>query len=102
MKNLKLKAARAGRDMSQQQLAERLGVAQNTVCNWENGKRRPDAEALVRLAQLFDVSVEYLLGQEHAAKVSQKEAQLLAAFRRLTPAQQERMLRLAEQDGLQK
>jgi transcriptional regulator with XRE-family HTH domain len=99
---LRIKHLRLQQQMSQQQLAAKLQVAQNTVCNWENGKRSPDAEALVRLAQLFGVSVEYLLGQDEAAVLTDKEAQLLEAFRRLNARQQDRLLAAAAQDGLPK
>ena len=85
----RLKQLRIGAQMSQQELAKRMGVAQNTVSNWENGKRRIDQQALLDLAQMFGVSVEYLLG---ATDQQQKEAQLLAVFRTLTPEQQDRLL----------
>ena len=60
MKNLKLKAARAGKDMSQQQLAQQLYVDRSSVANWENGRRIPDLVLLTRLAQILNVDIAVL------------------------------------------
>ena len=48
---------------SQAALGRAINRAQNTICNWENGNREPDNESLLRLASLFGVSVDYLLGK---------------------------------------
>ncbi len=55
---------RAARGWSQVELAKRLGVVKQTVSNWENGNIQPSIEMLVRLAKLFGVSTDYLLGLE--------------------------------------
>ena len=47
---------------SQVQLAERLSISKQTVSNWENENILPSIEMLVRLAKLFHVSTDYLLG----------------------------------------
>lgn len=49
------------RGLSQAKLAKMLGVAQNTVSNWENGAREPDNENLKKLAQALGCTVDYLL-----------------------------------------
>lgn len=49
---------------SQQSFADAFGVAQSTVGGWESGKREPNYETTLRLAQFFDVSVDYLLGRD--------------------------------------
>lgn len=49
---------------SQQSFADAFGVAQSTVGNWEAGKREPNYETTLRLAQFFGVSVDYLLGRD--------------------------------------
>lgn len=48
--------------MNQRELAERIGTTQRTISYWENGQTQPDLSALVDLAQVFDVSVDDLLG----------------------------------------
>lgn len=50
------------RNYSQAQLAKMLGVAQNTVSNWEQGKREPDYLTLKKLCYYLDCSLDYLLG----------------------------------------
>jgi len=60
---LRIKELREQRGLSQASLASSLGVAQNTLSNWENAKRAPDSEKLIRIADYFAVSVDYLLGR---------------------------------------
>ncbi len=47
---------------SQVDLARRLGVAKQTVSNWENDNIQPSVEMLIRVAKTFNVSTDYLLG----------------------------------------
>lgn len=47
---------------SQVDLAKRLGVAKQTVSNWENDNIQPSIEMLVRVAKILNVSTDYLLG----------------------------------------
>ncbi len=46
-------------------LSKKLGVSKQTVSNWENENIQPSVDALVRLADLFGVSTDYLLGRDH-------------------------------------
>lgn len=50
---------------SQMELAKRLGVAKQTVSNWENDNIQPSIEMLVRLSRLFGVTTDYLLGLDN-------------------------------------
>lgn len=49
---------------TQSQVADRLSVIRQTISHWENGTRTPDAESLSKLADLFGVTADYLLGKE--------------------------------------
>lgn len=49
---------------SQQSFADAFGVAQSTVGNWEAGKREPNYETTMKLADFFQVSIDYLLGRD--------------------------------------
>lgn len=51
-------------DLTQSKLASGIGVNQSTVCNWLNGKKEPSIESLWKLADFFDVSVDYLIGRK--------------------------------------
>lgn len=55
---LKLRRA-AG--LTQEQVAERIGVARQTVAKWENGDSLPDIESCSRIAEIFDVSLDDLV-----------------------------------------
>lgn len=59
-----IKAARKAKDVSQEELAVRLGVVRQTVPKWENGMSVPDADVLIQIAELLDVPVSQLLGIE--------------------------------------
>lgn len=55
---------------SQVELAKRLRVAKQTVSNWENENIQPSIEMLVRLAKLFRVSTDYLLGLQSEVQLN--------------------------------
>lgn len=58
----RLRSLRKQKGMTQKELAALLGVTDAAIGMWENEKRDPDYETLVRLAQIFNTSVDYLLG----------------------------------------
>lgn len=49
--------------LNKKELGAILGVEQNTICNWENGKREPDFLSLEKMASYFHCSIDYLLGR---------------------------------------
>lgn len=57
-----LKAARKAAGMTQTEVARVVGITQNGYSYWENGKAKIDHASLTKLASLFGVSVDYLLG----------------------------------------
>ena len=59
-----LKALRKARGMTQEELAARLHVVRQTVSKWEKGLSVPDAELLIRLAEVLDTTVGQLLGAD--------------------------------------
>ncbi len=56
-----IKQHRQGLGISQEELAERVYVTRQTVSNWENGKSYPDIGSLIRLGDLFGVSLDTLI-----------------------------------------
>ena len=54
-------ALRTARNLSQVQLAERLGVTKQSVSNWENNNILPSVDMLKKIAQFFSCSTDYLL-----------------------------------------
>ncbi len=58
----KIKYTRIEKEMTQLQLANHLNIVRQTVSKWEKGLSVPDADMLVKIAELFDISVSELLG----------------------------------------
>ena len=59
-----LKELRIEKGLSQRKFGENLGVCNQTVSFWESGSREPDMDTLIKIADFFDVSVDYLLGRK--------------------------------------
>lgn len=73
-----IKILRTQHAMSQEELAEKLSVVRQTVSKWEKGLSVPDSEMLIRLAEVFDVSVSDLLGETIQPAVEKTELQQLS------------------------
>ena len=71
----KLKELRRRDGITQLQAAKHLGVSLGAVGNWESGKRTPDAEMLVHIADTFGVTVDYLLGRADDAGTAPTEVE---------------------------
>ncbi len=56
-----IKRLRTSHNFSQVRLAEELNVSKQTVSNWENNNILPSVEMLIKIAQFFSVSTDYLL-----------------------------------------
>lgn len=59
-----LKDLRKKKGVTQIQLAKNLEISNGTIGNWEINARQPDHDMLVKIADYFSVSVDYLLGRE--------------------------------------
>ena len=62
MLNQQIRSLRLSRKMSQVELAQALHVTKQSVSNWENDNIQPSIEMLIKLAAVFSVSTDYLLG----------------------------------------
>ncbi len=60
MKN-RIKELRDARDLRQVDVAKATGIDQRTLSNYENGRTNPDGYNLLKLADFFDVSVDYIV-----------------------------------------
>ena len=58
----KIKNLRVNSGMKQVQLAKRLGITKSAVNSWETGTNSPSLSYIIKLAQIFGVSTDYLLG----------------------------------------
>lgn len=64
----RLKELRKERGVRQEQVAVALDISMSAYCNYEQGKREPIASVLVRMADYYDVSLDYLLGRSDDRK----------------------------------
>ncbi len=67
----KLKSIRKQAGMSQEQLAEKLGVSRQAVTKWETDSGIPDIENMMAISVLFDISIDELLSNEKGQKSRQ-------------------------------
>lgn len=61
----KIIALRKAQGWSQEDLAEKLDVSRQAVSRWENGTAQPDAQNLLLISKLFDVTTDYLLNDDY-------------------------------------
>lgn len=60
----KIKEARMNASFTQEQVAEALGVSRQTISNWENGRTYPDIVSVVKMSDLYHISLDHLLKEE--------------------------------------
>lgn len=60
----RIKELRVGKGLKQVELAKILNIAQNTLSYWESGKTEPSGEALIKLADFFETTIDNLLGRD--------------------------------------
>ena len=63
----RMKELREQKEISQKQLAENMHISQSSVSEYENGNQQPPLEMLIKLADFFDVNIDYLLGRTNIA-----------------------------------
>ncbi|MBM4062031.1 MAG: helix-turn-helix transcriptional regulator [Planctomycetes bacterium] len=109
--SLRLRELRARRGLTQDQVARHLGCHESAVSRWESGSRFPTGEDLVKLADLFEVSTDDLLGRmrQYAAQGSAlvdmrlleklRDAATTEEFDRLVEANEDQTIWLPVPDG---
>lgn len=90
-------------DLNRKQFSEKSGIPYTTVIGWTKLNRLPDYTALVKIADYFNCSIDYLTGRqdtfEYASsqnEMSVKEQSLLKNFRALNPENKELILNLTK------
>ena len=91
-----LKKLREDASISQKALAEAIGVSQQSVNKYENHNIEPDIETLIRIADFFETSVDYLIGhtsirrkieEVHVFELNDRESKVMEQYRSLTSKQ---------------
>lgn len=105
---MKLKDLREEAGMTQKQLAEKIGNSQRNISNWESGNSQPDLETVVRLADLFGVTTDELLGRtgycdtgyrgadQNAIRYGEETAKLMQLAEKLTRRQKQSLISFLE------
>ena len=95
-----LKKLREKKGLSQQALADIFEISQQSVNKYENHETEPDIRMLTQLADFFETSVDYLVGNTdiqhkiepvHPYELNAEEAELLEKYRMLRPEERERI-----------
>ena len=63
------KALRVKIGLTQQQMADKLGLSRSTIGMYENGEREPSFEILENIADLFNVDMNYLIGKKESTEI---------------------------------
>ncbi len=97
----KIRDLRKAKKMSQSDFASAMGYSRPLIVNWEKNTRDPDTHALLKIADYFNVSIDYLMGREDyfgnyyrqgspsSEKLTDKERVMLEEFRGLLPEMQD-------------
>lgn len=76
----RLKSCRKEKDLTQKQIAEKLKVVESCYANWEQGRSEPSIESLKELSKIFDVSIDYLVGNEKVPDENARDLKLKMLF----------------------
>lgn len=103
---MNLKKLRLELGISQKELAEKLGVSPTNIYNYETGRTQPSVEWIIKLADFFEVSTDFLLGREDdfgvirsqsaAPALDKDEQELIENFRELNRLQKQKILAYTE------
>lgn len=87
MKNLEM--LRKNQNLTQQEVAEKIGIKKNTYWSYETERTEPSQEILIKLADFFGCSVDYLLGHEtkdliYASGLSAQQTKIINKVKSMT------------------
>ena len=98
----RLKELRKSKGLLQREVALNIGVSTQSYGYYENGINKPDPDMLIRLADFFNCSIDYLVGREDdfgniisgdiKKDLSKDEQTLLDCFNKMTPFERESIL----------
>ena len=99
-----LRIARKTKGLTMKELGERVGVSESAISQYETGKREADFETLLKIGEVLDCSIDYLLRGEQEKKPASKnrdelsdiERSLIELFRELNEEGQEQLVDTAD------
>ena len=78
--SLRIKQLRLDNNMSQEELGKLVGISKVSVWQWENGINYPNNETLLKLADYFQVSTDYLLGKSDIRNINNENEDYRISF----------------------
>ena len=100
---MKIREIREEKGLSQKELASKLGVSPTNIYNYEVGRTEPNIEMLVKIADILQVSIDYLLERSDDFgtitvnnTLTREEQRLLNAFNKLNDVTREKLIEDAE------
>jgi len=101
---MRIKELREEKQISQKKLAEIIGTSQRNIGRWENEENEPSYLQIVKLADFFECSIDYLVGREDdfgnvvatTSNLTERESRLLKAFGTLSALEQDKLIADAE------
>lgn len=90
----KIRQLRKDRNLTQAELAARIGIQQSDLCRMETGEYKVSLEALFKILRIFDMSIGEFFHEEMAPSPSSadRDTELLSQFRRLNARRQDEVL----------
>jgi len=85
MKLERLRALRERKGLTQGEAAKKMGIVRTTYSNYEAGNREPDNDTLKKFAEFFEVSIDYLLGNDTTN--DQARDAVIEEYNRLPPTE---------------
>lgn len=85
----KIRELRKKRGITQINFCQKFNIAQSTLSGWENEKWQPDSDTLVKLADYFGVSVDYLLGHDSFSDEERKAGFMETKSEKITALEDE-------------
>jgi len=96
-----LKALRTSKGLSQQKLADEIGTSQQAINRYENHNVEPDIDTLIKLADFFETTIDFLVGRRLTEtqrtapyRLTRQEAELMDDYRLLNDRQQDVVISL--------
>ena len=91
----RLKELRKNKQLTQEEIAQILNTQQRTYSGYEIGRSEPNIDTLIKLANFYNVTIDYLIGRDYANDIgylSDAERELLNNFKQLKPLNQIKIL----------
>ena len=96
---------RTQKELLQRDLAKMLNTSNSTICDWEKGRCEPNVNDLVKMSEIFNCSVDYLIGNENeygiiensnVPTLTKTQTELLSVFNLLSEEDQHQVIGFAK------